>query len=311
MNILTLTLNPSIDRTLYVRDFRRAALNRTVSKMDNPGSKGINVSRVFRLWGIDAVATGFAGGYTGKKLREYLNTEGVKHSFIETAAETRTNYKIVDIDDESYTEVNEQGGPIAAEELEKLHVYIDSYLEKNDCIFLGGSIPSGVPKDIYDKLILKLAPKGVRIVLDCDGAALISGLKLKPYIIKPNADELSTIAGFYVDNMEDAVNVASNIYREYGVFVLATLGKKGALFASGEGVFTVNAPKVKAKGAAGAGDTFHATFLYHYWGDKRVEYALKAAASAASSRVELEGTVMPGSDGIMKYFDTAKVEKVR
>jgi len=312
LKIITVTLNPCIDMAFYVNTIKLGALNRAQNCVSSVGSKGINVSRVLKMLGDQTIAIAFAGGIDGDRLSAYLDIENIEYEFVKTAANVRTNVKIIE-DNGIYTEFNQSGGPINADEKEKMLKQIYKASADADVLFLGGSVPPGVDKDIYAEIIkeVKKTAPHLKVILDCDGEALEKGLKEKPALIKPNQYELSTLCGKTVETVEEIEKESLKIYEKYNTAVLATMGADGAVYTGEEGTFKVKAPKIKAKSAAGAGDTFLSAFLHYKWkrtndGEKNpqkiVENALIFAASAAAAKVEKEGTDIPTVDEMKKYI---------
>jgi len=293
MHVATLTLNPSLDKTMYFdAPFKVGALNRA-SRSVPPiiGSKGINVSRMLHVCGVEAVALGFIGGENGRIAREQLNSQGIIHRFVETKAETRLNIKLIDSEGVC-TEANEKGGPIEPEELERLISEIKA-LPGGGIFVMGGSIPQGVEKSVYNFLITMLKSRGTYCVLDCDGDALKLGMQAGPALIKPNLFELSQYIWRELSPDEAAAECEA-IYKATGTEVLCTLGGDGAVFAGAEGTFRVPGKRVTVRGFTGAGDTALAVFLYRrfFCGDSSYK-ALVRANEAAAIKVQLPSTEMP------------------
>ncbi len=326
MKIATLTLNPCIDKTLYFGDaFRLDALNRAAYAMTNAGGKGINVARIYRRLGIRATAYGFAGGSVGKMLCDLLATEDIPVSFTETSCDTRMCVKLIDAGGVC-TEANEAGGPMLDVEYDALKRELDRFvsvcIEENEegILFAGGSVPAGLEKSAYRDLIsgINRASGGrVRFILDADGEALREGLKSSPWLIKPNAFELSGLVGYEITGktaMEKARNAAKasrRIASEYHTSVLCTLGGDGAVYTDAAGSTYVNAPRVTLRGFTGAGDTFLASFVFAYEKNGRdIPSALCFASSAAAAKVELAGTEMPDKTAMMRFVEQVQAENL-
>ena len=323
MKIATLTLNPCIDKTLYFNSaFQTDALNRAAYAMLNAGGKGINVARIYRKLGIRASAYGFSGGAMGELLKTLLAKEDFCAVFTETSCDTRMCVKLIDADGVC-TEANEAGGPMLNEEYAALKKQLLAF--RDDCardgedgiLFAGGSVPAGLDKSIYREIIGMFAQSRVRFILDADGDALKSGLEGAPWLIKPNAYELSGLIGYEICGrtpMEKAIAAAKasrRICAEYGSNVLCTLGGDGAVYTCADGAYYVNAPHVTMRGFTGAGDTFLASFVFAYEKNGHdVESALCFASSAAAAKVELAGTQMPDKNGMMRFVDLVHAEKL-
>lgn len=305
----TLTLNPCLDKTMYFESsFKAGELNRMSSYILTLGGKGVNVSRFFKILGIEAVAYGFSGGNNGKTMKALLDEEGVKYNFTETTAETRMNLKMID-SDKVCTEANEKGGPVSEEELKNLLSYIETNTECGQYFFLGGSIPHPVDNTVYNSIIQVLKSRGAKVVLDCDGKALKSGIEAKPSLIKPNLFELSGLVGKEITTLDEALAECESLYVEKGVEVLCTMSEKGAIFAGECGLFSVDSPHVELRGFTGAGDSFLTAFVYEREKTGSVEEALKFASSAAAAKVELPGSSLPSKDDMKKYISCVNVRK--
>lgn len=312
MKIATLTLNPALDRSMMFDTFTQGALNRATSAVTTVGGKGINVSRVLKIHGIDAAAYGFCGGDNGETMKRMLDKEGVSYRFVNSEAPTRMNIKITDKNGEA-TEASESGGPITECETKNILESLEELFksdEKPEIFVISGSIPRGMPKDIYKTITESAKKHGIKIVMDCDGEALKNGMEAHPYIIKPNKFELEQYAGHHFENHNEMVNYACNLSEKYGVKIIITLGGDGAMYVGSDGVYKVNAPKVEMKGFTGAGDSFLATFISVYNENNPAE-SLRLAASFSAAKVELEGTLLPDAATAKKYIEVIKAEKIR
>jgi len=323
MKIATLTLNPCIDKTLYFNQaFKTDALNRAAYAMINAGGKGINVARIYRRLGVRASAYGFSGGAMGALLKTLLAKEDILTAFTETSCDTRMCVKLIDADGVC-TEANEAGGPLLAEEYNALRCDLARFAQECEAagedgiLFAGGSVPAGLDRSIYRDIIAMFAKTRVRFILDADGEALRVGLQSSPWLIKPNAYELSGLVGYEITGKtakEKAIAAAKASRRltaEYGTNVLCTLGGDGAVFCGAEGAVYVNAPHVTLRGFTGAGDTFLASFVFAYEKNGHdVDSALCFASSAAAAKVELAGTEMPDKNAMMRFVGQVCAEKL-
>lgn len=306
----TLTLNPALDSTMYFDSpFRAGALNRARETVVTLGSKGINVSRAFKVLGVEATAYSFCGGDSGQTMKRMLDCEGTPYYFVETAAPTRTNIKMIDSDGVC-TEANERGGPVTEKELENLIQTLEKATENTQIFALGGSIPQGVEKSVYNSLTTRLKNKGARVILDCDGEALKQGVKARPYMIKPNLFELCGLLGYEVSGVENGAEECRRLYVESGVNILCTMSENGAVYAGSEGVWCVTSPQVEVKGFTGAGDTFLTAFTYMKEQTEDVARSLLFASSAAAAKVTLPGSTMPERDEMERFVSELGVRKI-
>ena len=309
MKAATLTLNPALDRTMYFdKPFVAGELNRCCDTVTTLGSKGINVSRFLKLFGVEATAYGFSGGDTGQTMKRMLDGEGVVYDLTETAAPTRMNIKMIDPLG-ACTEANEKGGPITDRELNSLISCVENSVEKGKYYFLGGSIPHPVEKGVYNSVTHLLKSRGAKVILDCDGEALEKGLEAKPSLIKPNLYELSLLLGKEIRDPDTAIAECKRLYVEKGVEILCTMSEKGAVFVGEEGVFSVTSPRVEMRGFTGAGDSFLAAFTYTREQTGDIEYSLRFASSAAAAKVELPGSTLPRPEDMDKYINVVKTTR--
>lgn len=322
MSIYTLTLNPALD--VSIRGAGAACwgkLNKTDSQTLFCGGKGINVSRALKAMGEDAPAYLFYGGETGQAMIRMLRDEGIEIRGVETAAPTRINVKTIfgTGGGTVLSEFNGAGGPVSREELEALCSSLMEELKKTtgnpqdsgSFLVLSGSFPQGVENSVYNSVIMMLRNRGVHIVVDASGAALESALEASPYMIKPNLDELSSIAGKRLVEMSEILYRIFQIFAENGTRVLCTLSEKGAIYAGPEGMWKVSSPQVELKSFAGAGDTFLAGFVHTISSAGAVPDALKFASSAAAAKVELDGTEIPTLEQMGKYLGEITVERLK
>lgn len=315
MNIATLTLNPALDRSMLFEKFEAGALNRATSAVTTVGGKGINVARVLKICGHDAVAYGFAGGDNGEMMKRMLDNEGVKYDFVETAAQTRMNIKIVDKSGEA-TEASESGGPMTQSETDELLKNIDDLFSGKkgavpDYFVMSGSVPRGIDPSIYKTITENAKKKGIKIILDCDRDALKLGITACPFIIKPNKFELEQYAGKKFETENELIDYALDLAAKFELKIVLTLGEKGAMYIASDGVWKVNAPKVEMRGFTGAGDSFLAAFVSTYDRTADPAEALRFAASFSAAKVELEGTLLPTKEDMTKYVGVIKAEKLR
>lgn len=308
----TVTLNPALDKTMFFRDeFLMGGLNRAVCSVTEAGGKGINVSRVLKRFGADAVCFGFVGGRSGRTLCDLLDLADIPYRFTHTLAETRTCVKLRD--DYSVTEANEAGGPVSEGEKRNLLRSLDR--SAGDIVCLSGSLPHGLPPETLPELIALLKKKGRVVAVDTSGEALAAALDASPDLIKPNEHELARLIGRRAETETELVDACTAIYEKHQTAVLCTLGGEGAVYVGKDGIFSVPASPVRqVKNTVCAGDTFLAAFLFAYYGEGEHRsdpvYALSLASSAAGAKTEKEGTEIPTREELGQYLDCVPVRKL-
>ena len=283
--ILTVSLNPAVDRTAEVDELKPGCVNRLKHVKDYPGGKGINVTRVLRILGADVIATGFTGGYTGKFIEEAVRECGAESAFEETQAPVRTNLNIISADG-SGTEILEPGSFIGEEVISRFLVKYEEHLDRADIAVFSGSLPQGVPVDFYGRLISMAKKKNVKTILDCSGEALREGIKACPDLIKPNIKELSDLFGQNTDSMEAVEGLAEKIRQEGVKNVCVSLGENGLLLDDSDGYHFAEAIKLEPVNTVGCGDAAVAALAYSFDRGDTGEIALKMAVAVSAANTQ-------------------------
>lgn len=279
--ICTVTFNPSLDYIVDVENFRLGLTNRTNAEQILPGGKGINVSTVLMNLGIPSTALGFMGGFTGEELVKRLKEMGVKSDFIRIPdGLTRINVKLKSIDG---TEINGAGPMISREETEELMKKLDG-LKKGDVLFLAGSIPSGMPEDMYERIMKRLDGKGIITVVDASRDLLVNVLKYHPFLIKPNNHELGEIFGVELTKREDVIPYGKKLQEMGAENVLISMAGEGAVLIAQNGeIYKKPAPEGRLVNAVGAGDSMAAGFMAGWMEKKDYRHAFYMGIAAGSA----------------------------
>ncbi|MCM1049462.1 MAG: 1-phosphofructokinase [Clostridiales bacterium] len=308
--ILTVTLNPAVDKTYTSGELITGHVNRMRTVMSIAGGKGINVTKVLRQYDYPVCATGFLGGYAGKFIEDYLRSIQVDCRFIHLEAETRSNMNIL-ADNGYVTEILEPGPKISEDQLKRFLVRYEELLSESEIVIMSGSIAQGLPDDIYAVLIEKARMRGIKTMLDTSGESLKKGIEAKPYMIKPNQKELEYIVGHKLSNRDSVADAALSIHKSGVAHVLASMGKKGLLSADGGKVFFAKAATVKAVNTVGCGDCVVASYAMSVMNRERNENALKrAVAIAAANATTLVSADIP-KDTAQELLESATAEQIR
>lgn len=301
--IITVTLNPAIDKTLEVDNCTIGSINRVSSIKIDAGGKGINVSKVIKSLQGESVAFGALAGSTGEFIKNYLDAEEIKNNFVFSEGETRTNIKIVDKLKKTNTDINEAGNSILEEDINRIKEKVFNYIKKDDILVLSGSVPQGVGKNIYEMWIKDAKKLGVKTILDADGELLKQGLLSGPYLIKPNIHELERLFDVKINGIEEIIRLSKSIFH-YGVnMIVVSLGSEGALFLSGEKTIYAHGLKVAVKSTVGAGDSMVAALALALDKGYSFEKAVTLSVAAATAGVMTEGTTAG------KLSDILSIEK--
>ena len=260
--IYTVTLNPALDKTARVPRFAVDAVNRIAELREDPGGKGVNVSKVIQKLGGQSRALALLGGATGRKIAELLEEAGIDVWAFEATGETRTNLKVVDDEFDTHTDINEPGPAATVAQLDAMRSALVAQLSRGDIVVLSGSLPAGAPVATYAAWARACAAAGAKVFLDADGDALARGLDAVPYLVKPNDHELARLCGKPLDD-ERAVAAVARTLVEAGVArVVVSMGGRGAVVAEGDRVLLARSPKVRVGSTVGAGDSVVAALAF-------------------------------------------------
>ncbi|NLM34441.1 MAG: 1-phosphofructokinase [Clostridiales bacterium] len=276
--IYTVTLNPSIDYTIQLESLKVGGLNKVIEDFKFPGGKGINVSRVLNNLGVKSKALGFIGGFTGKYLAEFLEKEGLETDFIKVAGDTRINVKIKA---QQETELNAAGPEISDKALGELMEKINT-LPADTFVVLAGNIPRSLPQNTYAQII-KATKNEKDFIVDAVGQALLETLQHKPFLIKPNKEELEDLFKVKIDNLKEIVFWSRKLLALGAKNVIVSLGKKGAVLINNDIQYYASAPVGKAINTVGAGDSLIAGFLSKYIKSRNILDSFRYGVAAGSA----------------------------
>lgn len=289
--IYTLTLNPSLDYTIVLDNFHIGKVNRTAEENLYPGGKGINVSIVLKRLGVESVALGFLAGFTGDEIERLAKGAGCSTDFIRLKdGYSRINVKIR-MGKES--EINARGPEITGEDMDALFGRLDG-LAPEDFLVLAGSIPAGLPSDSYERILSRLKEKKVKAVVDAEKDLLVNALKYRPFLIKPNRDELGAIFGVKLKSGDEIIHYAKRLQKMGAENVLVSMAGDGAILAASDGrILRALPPSGKVVNSVGSGDSMVAGFLAGYLHTGDFENALKVGICAGSATAFSEWLAPP------------------
>lgn len=289
--IYTLTLNTSLDYVAHVDELGIGKINRSSEYNIFPGGKGINVSQVLKNLGIESIALGFIAGYTGDALKAMVEDLGIASEFVRLSKGiTRVNIKLRSENSEDKlqeTDINFKGPEVSADELTQLKNVLQK-ISEGDMLVVSGSVPPSISPEAFGDMLKCVKENGVELVADVTGDYLKEALKCKPYIVKPNEEELKEF--FCADKDENVEKLAQRMKDLGAGNVLVSLGEKGALLCKSDGeIIRMESAKGKAVNTVGAGDSMVAGFIAGHilYGDD-IE-AMKMGVSAGSATAFSEG----------------------
>lgn len=305
--IATVTLNPSLDKTVTVKRLILDEANRWTSLRRDPGGKGINVSRVLHELGCDTVAYGFNGGVEGEILGQLLRKQGVPFDFTPIEGEIRSNLIITNTDTRRQTRIDAPGPRITGTELDKLINKLRSIKLKPEYIVFAGSVPPGIPPTIYNTLIEMAKEDGVKTVLDCDGEWLKEGMKAVPSVVKPNVHEAQELLGKKLNDEASLVGAVETLLSRGIEVVMISRGKEGAIVSDGKKTLKVVSPPVEVSSTVGAGDSAIAGLILNLSRGESLEEAARLAVAAGTATALTPGTELCHREDVEKLLPKVEV----
>jgi len=306
--VITLTMNPAVDRTLQVDNFTLDRVNLIGEDRSDVGGKGINVSKVIRQLGGRTKTVAFLGGPTGDFVGRELERMRIGRITIPVSGATRTNLKIVDLKQGTYTDLNEPGPVISADELALFVKQLRSEVTAQSLVVLTGSVPRGVPASIYRDLIADIQRIGARAALDADREVLQLGVEAAPYLLKPNIHELERLVGHTLEGTDAILAAARQLIGRGIRIVIVTLGEEGALFVTPERALRAKGLSVQVLSTVGAGDALMGAFCYGLDKEMPFEETVRLCVGASAAMISTEGTQVPEIDRIHDLVNQVELE---
>ncbi len=298
--IYTLTYSPSIDYLVFLEELELGKLNMMKKDAIFYGGKGVNVSQVLWGLGIENTALGFVAGFTGQEIEEGLERLGCRTDFVHLReGHSRINIKVKAREE---SEINAVGPRVDEQSLDILSEKL-SKIEKNDMFVLAGRTPRGVPEDMFARLLEKLPYRETKVIVDTTGQMLLNLLPYRPFLIKPNLNELSELFNEnFSPSDKDQLTWAANKLQDKGARnVLISLASEGAMLVTEEGrVYSRKAPNGVVVNSVGAGDSMVAGFIAGYLDKQNYEDAFAMGLAAGSASAFQEG--LAKGDEILQLY---------
>lgn len=306
--IYTITLNPALDHFLDVDDLRVDDANRVKGECLYAGGKGIDVSRAIRQLGGDSMALGFIGGHTGQVMIELLKTEGVTCYFTPIAQDTRRNIIVTTAQRRTQTMLNSRGPMVTKAEWAAFLGHLTLLSLRDAYVVVSGSLPRGVPADAYRQIIAFVQSRGARAVLDADGPCLKSGLRAKPFAIKPNVNELRRLTGKPLRSESDILRAVKPVHRGGVEVVIVSRGARGILLIGPQERYRATPPPVTVRSTVGAGDSAVAGFVFTHASGKGLEACARIATAAGTAATLAPGNQLCRMDDVRRLAPNIKVQ---
>lgn len=312
--IYTLTLNPAIDKILFLDEFQRSRTNRLTRTLETIGGKGTHVSINLKLQAVQSTALGIALGETGKKIVKILDGWGVKNQFLHydlAGMESRTNYALVENAGHVCSMLTERGPLLPASLTGNLINQIKVLLRAGDMLVLTGDASNVEDATIYSRLTLMAREVGVKVFLDASGYYLLEGLKSSPFLIKPNVEELCFITGRDLKTEVEIVSAIQSLDGWNIPMIAMTWGGNGAIVRDRRDIYKVYPIKIDTVNESGCGDAFLSAIIAGIEKNMHIEETLKTAAAVAAATAESESTVGFDPDRAEHLKEMAVVVKIQ
>jgi 1-phosphofructokinase len=296
--IVTVTLNPAVDKTLLMRGFAVGKTNRGEIERLDPGGKGINVAKALRQLGCPVMALGFVAGMNGRFIIRALEALEIPADFVDVEGETRVNLKITDPESGTETEINESGFGVGQEHLERFKEKLGSCAARAKIVVFSGSLPPGAPQDTYAHLLAIARAQGAKTILDTSGAALVEGMEGRPDFVKPNRAEAEELLRRRLDNRTQLASAVRDLLDMGPSTAAISLGAEGLVAGRGDRIVLAVPPPVKARSSVGAGDALVAAFAYAMVEGLEFEAAVRLAAAMGAATAAASGSSVADMDAV-------------
>ena len=308
--ILTLTINPAVDRTVMVDRLVFEDRGYILSRSEAAGGRGLNASHVISSFGGKTRALLTRGGAAGQRIDESLASMGFPYEAVNVKAESRINLTISDKQGLTI-KLNEVGSELTEVEVDAVRKLVAGRVDKARWLMICGSIQPGVPEDFYREIILLAKKKSVQTLLDTDGEALVRGLEAHPTVITPNQSEAERLLGRAILTRTQSIEAIQRMQAMGAESVILSLGARGAVACSAEGSFEAVPPRIESLTPIGAGDAMAAAFVWAM--DKKKEFydALRWGVAAGTATASLPGMNFPTFDQVRAIYKQVDVRPIR
>ncbi len=306
--IVTVTLNPAVDRVVVLDELRLGDTNRVYDGEIDPGGKGVNVSRVLRELGGDSLATGLVAGSLGRFIEASLEKAGIAHAFIHTPGQTRQNLVIVETRCQRHTLLNEAGPETDPRYVRRVVRQLSRRIKAGDWVVLAGSVPPRIAPSVYADLIDLIHAQAAHVCLDTDGEPLAQGIRAGPELIKPNREELERLVGRPLASEAQIVDAALELHRRGVAYVVVSMGRHGTVAIGPEGTWRARPPVIETVSAVGSGDSLVAGLVLALSRGESLVEGLRLGTAAGAATAMRPGTRLARADDIVRLLPRVVVE---
>ena len=308
--ILTLTINPAIDRTVTVDKLVFEDRGYILARSEAAGGRGINASRVIHSFGGKTLALLASGGDSGNRIEKSLKGMGFPFEAVRVRSESRINLTISDTQGLT-VKLNELGESLDERERHEIRSLVEARLDGARWLMICGSIPPGVPPHFYCEIIQGAQSRGVKTLLDSDGDALLHALEAKPTIITPNQHEAERLLNRALLTRGQFLDAIDRLHAMGPESVILSLGSRGAVGANSEGVFEALPPRIDALSPIGAGDALAAAFVWSMEKKKSFADSMRWGVAAGTAKAALPGMTFPTLDQTRAIYKQVEVRPAR
>jgi tagatose 6-phosphate kinase len=309
--VLTVTFSPSIDKVYYCAWLSLTGVHRAVRCETYPAGKGINVARGVRSLGGEALALGFAGGHLGELLRALLEKEGIPERLTRTRSDVRLNPTFRDPARESDLHVLEPDQPVTEQEQAALLQTFRQSLERAKAVVFAGSGRLGVSASLVGQIVTEANDAGALSIVDSRDEPLRTAVRAKPFLLKPNAQELSDLAGRPLRTEDELIQAAQEVVERGVRNVVVSLGADGAILACADGVWKARPPQVRAINTVGCGDAMVAGLTMASLAGASPAETLRRGVAAGTVNVLLDSPGLVPAEAFEEMLPKVRLEQVR
>ena len=310
MKIATLTLNPALDKSTAIDRLKPEKKLRCDEPRFDPGGGGINVSRAIKILGGESIAIYAAGGSEGEKLKELLTKEGIKQEIIAIEKPTRENLVVYERSTTNQYKFGMPGSALNVKEIQKCVELIKNLPAEVEYLVLSGSLPPGVPDDLYAKLAAIARDKKIKCIVDTSGKALVKASETGVYLMKPNLGELSELAGKEEISGIEQEEIAKKLLKDGKAEILiVSLGPRGAMLVTKDTIEYIVPPTVKQSSTVGAGDSMLGSLILSLSRGDSLQDALKWGVAAGTAATITPGTELCRKKDVENIFNWLNEKK--
>jgi tagatose 6-phosphate kinase len=308
--ILCIGTTPAAQRVMIFRKFELDCVNRAVETLDGVAGKSVNVAKVLAALGAQPVATGFAGGQSGRELLRVLLSRGIQSDFVSVGLPTRQCITVLDQGTRAVTELVEESRPVPSTDYDSLQAIIQNLMPRCDAVVMSGSLTPGGPLGFYGAMTAEAKTLGILSVVDAQGPPLMEALSAGPGLVKPNREELSRTVQQPLRSESDVIAAMREVLGRGAARVVVTAGKSPAFAMDNESLWRIHSPAVPVVNPIGSGDAFTAGLAWRLTLKENLGEACRWAAAAGAANTL---SAMPGElkrDDVERLVNEVKVEKL-